>query len=468
MSIEYKGQRVPGTPLTKQEDEYLRHDALVLHEAMNKVFKMTESERITIGAMCLEEFNRLCFHDHKERKAIMPDLTKVECPIEGFKHADEYIRKAYRGGWCYVKIGRNNTKTVTNVIKNGCTVDYNSLYPSMMHSESGNYYPYGTPKWFKGEIPVEVINRTKQNKCYYFVRIKTRFKLRKGYLPCIQIKGSNMYGAREWLETSDINGKNVYRDLNQNIVEARPILTLTWVDYELIKEHYELYDTEILDGCYFRTTTGIFDPYIDKWAKIKRTSKGPMRAWSKLFLNNLSGKLAASTRSSYKVPFLDEDGILRFELVDANEKQPGYIAAGAAVTSFGRNATIRASQMNYKHFCYADTDSMHCDCAPRYLKGIETHPTDFCRWKVETEWDEAVFVRAKSYVEHVVKEDGEKVEPYFLVKCAGLGKKGKKNILKMMDPTKALKELEDEKDKLTEEEYQEELKTIKKYIKNGN
>ena len=464
--ITYKGERHAGQPLTKEEEDYIKRDVLVPHEAMKKVYEMTDSERLTIGSMCLEEFNHMTFHDSKEHKAILPDLVEIKCPIEGFENADDYIRKSYHGGWCYVNKNKKNSKKNANVIKGGCTADVNSLYPSMMHSESGNYYPWGKPMWFTGEIPEEVLQKSRENKLYYFVRIRTRFKLKKDKLPCIQIKNNIMYHgfAREWLETSDIDGKSVYKDIDGNIVKARPELVLTQTDYELIKDHYDLYETEILDGCYFRTTIGLFDTYIDKWAEIKKNSKGAMRTWAKLFLNNLYGKLASSTNSSYKLPFF-EDGILRYHMVEAHDKQAGFIAIGSAITSYARNFTIRHAQTNYKHFCYADTDSIHCDCAPRYLKDIVVHPTNFNAWKIETEWDEAVFVRAKSYVEHVVKEDGEKVEPYFLLKCAGLGKKGKKNIIKMMDPEKALKELEEEKDKITEEEYQEELKTIKKYLK---
>ena len=43
------------------------------------------------------------------------------------------------------------------------------------------------------------------------------------------------------------------------------------------------------------------------------------------------------------------------------------------------------------------------------IKGINIHPVDFCCWKIETEWDEAKFVRPKTYIEHVTTEDGEEL-----------------------------------------------------------
>ena len=75
----------------------------------------------------------------------------------------------------------------------------------MMHSESGNKYPVGKPKFWVGNfIPPEAIAENK----YYFVRVKTRFYIKKNMLPFIQIKGSFLYKGTEALETSDIYDKD--------------------------------------------------------------------------------------------------------------------------------------------------------------------------------------------------------------------------------------------------------------------
>ena len=55
-------------------------------------------------------------------------------------------------------------------------------------------------------------------------------------------------------------------------------------DWILFNEHYDLFDLEILDGCYFNTMIGIFDDYINKYMEIKMNSKGAMRTLAKLFL----------------------------------------------------------------------------------------------------------------------------------------------------------------------------------------
>ena len=150
-----------------------------------------------------------------------------------------------------------------------------------------------------------------------------------------------------------------------------------------------------------------------------------MRSLAKLFLNNLYGQLARGDNSSYQRPYI-ENGVLKFELVEEHKKKAGYIAVGSAITSYARNFTIRSAQMNYygehrRGFIYADTDSIHCDLSPEEIKGIKVHPTNFCCWKLESSWDKGIFVRQKTYIEHVTHEDLEPVEkPYYNVKCAGM------------------------------------------------
>src|SRR5699024_8788482 len=115
---------------------------------------------------------------------------------------------------------------------------------------------------------------------------------------------------------------------------------------------------------YFYTMTGIFDNYIEKYKKIKLESKGAKRTLAKLFLNNLYGKMAASIDSSFKLAYMKDDDVVGFYPIHAEDKTPGYIPIGSAITSYSRNFTIRAAQKNFHGtepgFIYADTDSIHC------------------------------------------------------------------------------------------------------------
>lgn len=452
LDMEYTGFRYAGCEITDSEKEYIANDVLVVKEALEIMYSDGHN-KLTIGACCLSEYKNIINHSVKvdlDYKELFPDMynTEIDKTIYDTDNADAYIRRSYKGGWCYVVPEKRN-----KIYTNGVTADVNSLYSSVMHSRSGSLYPIGYPHFWSGnQIPDDALKSER----YYFVRVKTRFYLKPNKLPFIQIKGSWLYKHNECLETSNIKDTDgIYKpyclDADGNVIDTRQILTLTMTDYELLKEHYDLVDFEILDGCWFYGKVGIFDEYIDKYAKIKMTSKGAKRQSAKLFLNNLYGKMASSSNSSFKVGYEKEDGSIGFYTILENNKKTGYIPIGSAITSYARNFTIRAAQKNYygkdkAGFIYADTDSIHCDLNPEDLKGITVHPTDFCCWKLETSWDVGIFTRQKTYIERVTAEDLEPIEkPFYNVKCAGMPEKCKN--LFIMSMTQEFNEEE-----LTEEE----------------
>lgn len=428
LDMEYVGFRYAGCDITPEEKKYIANDVLVVKEALEFMFKEGH-DSLTIGSCCLKEYKSIAKSSLKmpmDFKEMYPDMTKrmIEPDIYKYKNADEYIRKSYRGGWCYLVDGKEN-----KVYYNGTTADVNSLYPSMMHSQSGNAYPVGQPNFWQGnEIPKIAL----ANDHYYFIRVKTRFYLKDGMLPFIQIKGNVLYKPTEMLKTSDVYDRKTklyythYRDENGDLKDTRVEMTMTKTDFELFREHYNVVDFEILDGCWFYTAVGIFDEYIDKYKKIKMTSKGAVRELAKLFLNNLYGKMASSTDSSFKIPYVKEDDSIGFMQIEENNKKAGYIPVGSAITSYARNFTIRAAQKNYHGvdkagFIYADTDSIHCDLKPEEIQGIRVDNNDFCCWKLESCWDEAIFTRQKTYIEHITHENLEEIEePFYDVKCAGM------------------------------------------------
>lgn len=469
LEIEYEGYRQAGSIITEQEQEYIKNDVLVVKEALEQMFKEGHS-KLTIGSCCLSEFKNTMYGMYPQKyQHYFPDLSeiKLDTEIYGSSNADEYIRKSYRGGWCYVVKGKEN-----KIHKNGVTADVNSLYPSVMHSESKCYYPYGKPTFWTGDFPKGIENGLspeydsynnyigERYYKYYFVRLKTRFQIKNGYLPTIQVKRDYHYRSNEYQETSDIWSRTLnkycgyYKDIDGNILPAKVELTLTRTDYELIKEHYNLYDTEILDGCYFDCALGFFDEYIDKYKNIKIKSKGAKRTIAKLFLNNLYGKMATSDNNSYKTAYVKDDGSLGFVIHINHTKKVGYIPVGSAITSYARNFTIRAAQKNYygknkRGFIYADTDSIHCNLKPSELKGIKVHDTNFNCWKLESQWDYSIFVRQKAYIEHIIIEDNKRIEkPYYSIKCAGLTERCKQllnhSITGDLPPTKELNKYDDE------------------------
>lgn len=428
LDMEYVGFRYAGCEITDEEKHYIANDVLVVKEALEIMFNEGHTD-LTIGSCCLKEYKRT--FGKEDYEMFFPNLyeTPIDKSKHGYDNVGEYIRKSYRGGWCYLVKGKEG-----KIYKNGCTFDVNSLYPSMMSSESGNYYPVGTPHMWTGNIIPDVALLPNR---YYFIRIKTRFYIKKDKLPFIQIKSSHLYKGTECLETTDVYNKETglyspfYIGFDGKIKDTRVELVLTMTDFQLLKEHYELVDFEILDGCWFYAEIGLFDSYIEKYKTIKMNNKGALRELAKLFLNNLYGKMASSTDSSFKVAYIKDDKSLGFMACTENGKKPGYIPVGSAITSYARNFTIRAAQKNYHGkdnpgFIYADTDSIHCDIPWNTVSGVNIHDKNFCCWKPESCWDVAFFTRQKTYIEHVVQENLQDIgKPYYNIKCAGMPKKCK-------------------------------------------
>lgn len=430
LSMEYAGLRYAGCEITDEEMEYIANDVLVVKEALEIMYNEGHN-KLTIGSCCLSEFKSLMY-SKDDYKLFFPDVYKIDLNPDEHKYDNvgEWIRRSYKGGWCYLVKGKE-CKQYTN----GTTADVNSLYPSMMSSESGNRYPLGVPTFWKGNyIPDEAIADNK----YFFVRVKTRFYIKPNMLPFIQIKSSLLYKGTEALESSDVYNKDTgtyvafYKDKAGNICDTRVELTLTMTDYYLFLEHYDVKQFEIIDGCWFWSEIGIFDTYIEKYKKIKMESTGAQRELAKLFLNNLYGKMASNTNSSFKFAFIKEDGTIGYYPVVAHDKQAGYIPVGSAITSYARNFTIRAAQKNFygadkRGFIYADTDSIHCDLKPEEIVGIKVDDKNFCCWKLESCWDIGYFTRQKTYIEHVTHENLKPIDkPYYNIKCAGMSKKPKK------------------------------------------
>lgn len=445
LEMEYEGRRYAGCAITEEEKEYIANDVLVIKEALEFMEKEGNTG-LTIGSCCMKEFKSIM---GKQYDDLFPDLTafRIDKDKYGEETADAFIRRSYKGGWCYLKEGYEGYTAGS-----GFTADVNSLYPSVMHSVSGNVYPYGKPKFWHGDyIPDEAL---KPNR-FYYIKARTRFYLKKGRLPCIQIKNNFLYKSTKWLTTSDIETKDgsfssEYIGTDGEVHTARPVLTFSGVDWALVKEQYELVDCEIIGGCYFAASCYLFDEYIDKWGEVKRNAPNKaIRTEAKLFLNNLYGKLASSTLSSFKTAYLDDGGIMHFTEHFEEDKKAGFIACGAAVTSYARAFTIRAAQANYDTFIYADTDSIHCEGDYRDVKGINIHESNFLCWKLEGIWDKARFIRQKTYAEHITHEDLKEVMPHWEIKCAGMQKGAKDLFLKVIERT------------LTKEEYAANRRDIK-------
>ena len=424
LEMEYSGKLHAYCNITSEEQRYIENDVLVLKEALEKMFDEGH-DKLTIGSCCLAEFKE--GYEKTDYNVLFPDITKdpIDENTSGSWNFWEYVHKSYCGGWCYV-----NPLFAHQIIGEGVVYDVNSLYPSMMSSKSGNYYPYGMGEYHIGAPPEKLFKQ--QNK-FLFMRVRCRFRLKENALPWLHIRGSNYYKPNENLVTSDVrvNGKyyRYYVDENNKVHDTKVELTLTGVDWLLLLDTYELYDLEYLDFVEFWAQIGLFDNYINHYAQMKQTSKGFKRQLAKLFLNNLYGKFAMSDDSTYKVPYMGDDGIVKFETIESHEKKVGYIPIGSAITSYARNFTIRHALANRERFLYADTDSIHL-IGTEDAKMVIEHPTEFCHWKQEGKFSSAYYERQKMYVEVMIEENHVLLDdPRTEIKAAGMSASAKESFL---------------------------------------
>ena len=364
--IDYKSHRPIGYSPTDAEVDYVRRDVSIVAQALSLMFeeKMTS---LTISSDSLREFKRLV---GKQFEPVFPTLDF---------HTDTSIRKAYRGGWAYAKEDKRY-----QIVGPGSTYDVNSLYPSVMYNE---LMPRGEPRYTSNE---EVLGG-------YPLRVTGRSvvgRLRPGFLPCIQIKGSSHFLNVEYVKE----------------IKEPTILYGTNIDWQLWNKHYDLEYIKELGTYHFKGSHGLFDKYIDKWMEVKANSTGGMRHISKLHLNSLYGKFGSNPSVQGKVPYLGNDGIVKFRNTDPEERKPIYLPVAIFTTAYARRMTITAAQDNYDRFLYADTDSLHL-LGVDQPHGVDVDPHELGKWKHEYNFDEGLFIRAKQY--------GERVGDEYVVHIAG-------------------------------------------------
>ena len=202
-------------------------------------------------------------------------------------------------------------------------------------------------------------------------------------------------------------------------------LTLTNVDLKLFLEQYNVEDLVYECGWKFKAIHGLFKNYIDKWIGIKNEAtisgnKG-MRQVAKIMLNSLYGKFATGMEVKSKVPYLEDD-IVKYQITEPERRDGVYLPMGAFITAYAREKTIRTSQAiktysleKYRKdlYCYSDTDSIHTLLPIEELKQFcEIDDVELGKWKHESHFTKARFVRQKTYLEEI---DGE-----MKITCAGL------------------------------------------------
>lgn len=369
-SIDYTLYREVGHELTVEEDDYLRRDIIIPAQAMKQVLD-SGMKKLTVASDSMAEYKKLITNGYFQ--TLFPVFNQ---------DMDMEVRRAYRGGFTYAD-SRFSKRLIS---ERGIVLDVNSLYPSVMKAA---LLPFGMPMFVEGEVLT--------NRRYPLSIFSVTFtaKLKPDHIPCIQIKRMSMFISTEYLT-----------DIPEPIT-----LMVTNVDWELYNEQYDIDILAFGSGWLFQGMTGMFDKYIDKWAKIKENETGGKREIAKLHLNSLYGKFASNPNVRSKVPYLEDDKV-KFTRTDIEVRNPVYTPVGVFITSYARAITIRAAQQNYDRFAYADTDSLHL-FGTDLPENMDIHPTRMGAWKLEYTFVRAFYVRSKFYMEE--KDNGD-----FVVRAAGL------------------------------------------------
>ena len=387
----------PNSPLSEIEKDYIIHDVVIVAKALNFMFEQG-LDKMTIGSCSLDRY----------KKSIGKKNFKRWFPTPEY-HND--VKQSYRGGFTYL-----NPKFAGVPVKEGITLDVNSLYPSVLRSHD-NPLPFGTAIFFEGKY--------KPNPVYplYTQMMKCQFELKPGKIPTIQIKHSLDFRGNEYLTSS--NGESVTICLNS-------------VDLDLFFDHYNVYNPEYLSGWMFKASVGMFDKYIDECmaGKIKATKEGNrgLRTLYKLQLNSIYGKFGQDNTMVNKVPYV-KDGEVKYYYSEEKPRKPLYIALASFVTSYARRVTIQSAQKitdDYNagkseiQFIYADTDSLHCSSPGFKLpEGLDIDPYKLGAWKYESKFHSddgkgAKFLRQKCYIENLT-EDVDSPKPKYHLKITVSG-----------------------------------------------
>ena len=310
--------------------------------------------------------------------------SKVFFPELDLKFLIEW-REAYRGGRSQV-----NPIYADRVLSNVVRYDVNSMYPHIMRN---CYLPIGKP------IPI------KRRDTYKFelYKVNIKFTLKKGHLPTL-LKKTVMFGEQSYYTATD----------------GLEILYLTSIDFKLVERHYNIEYCEFLEMYGFITTNKLFVDYIDYWYGIKNKEKGAKKQLAKLMLNSLYGKFGSNPMGKSKIPYLDENGVLKFNKGELEERKKYYLPLAMAVVSYAHliidDAIVSTGEEN---FVYCDTDSVHTlgSLSPELVDAKQLG-----KFKVEGVEIISRYVRQKTYVYKEINEEGKEE---IKITCAGMNELSK-------------------------------------------
>lgn len=316
---------------------------------------------------------------------------------------DVYVQSDITEGVGEVRTGR------------GVALDCTSMYPYILHSKSGTYFPVKRPIYVysKDEINysyedlyeilgdgVKIVEKCDiiryiSNAKYFrsFVALLKRLDWGSPDT-AIEFLIKNMGCVSTAVVDFDYDVKSVYRFIkfkcsfrlkddgipcvvvpsigsqatsflrcNKTVSSLGEVveLTLSQVDFMLFVENYNICDFEALQMIEYEAEIGLFDKFVDIYFEAKQNSKGVHRALNKSILNNCTGRMGRKKSTGVAVPCIDEKGRLSFKIVEdiKTEETYAYVPVASALLSAARRYVIYGIKNIFPTtFNYTDTDSL--------------------------------------------------------------------------------------------------------------
>lgn len=392
--IKYKKSRIDhiaeeGHIATEEEKQYCINDCFVLQEGMinfkNELIKIFIEQNMFTTAKAVNKkltISSLSYIGFRELSNIDKSCPKTTI--------DEYwkYKNAYKGGYVY--------SNPIGIQKNVKFRDVNSIYPKV-------YRDYDLPIG-KGII-CNTFNEIEKYK-FYIAKIRIKYELKPDGFPIIG-SGFSKFGSINYKSSS--NGEWEER-------------TECNIDLDLIKENYYC-EIELINGWGFKTQKGLFFKYCDLFMNIKKNSKGVRRNIAKLMLNSPYGVLAKNGLLEKSNRFIDQNGIIRKELLiteEINENMFEYLPMAICITAGARQILLTAARkIGKKNVFYMDTDSIKFNGEIDDLNLLYLDDYELGAFKIENKGKNNYFktIAAKRYV--YWEEDIKILE----FTCAGFNKK---------------------------------------------
>lgn len=403
LKIDYDEVREIGHKPTQLELDYIHHDTEIMARVLNEDFehgftKFTESGNS-------RKFFKITHQE--EYDELFPELTVEE---------DKFVRKAYRGGYCWL-----NPKYKNKILGKMISIDINSMYPAqMLH----RLLPCGYGKYVAGNV----LKSPEYNpdNTVYVQHIQTEFIVKPNRPPIIPTKNCGRFNFRELYAISS-QGK---------IID----LYLTNVDLQLFLECYNVYFIEYIDGLLYKAKKGyevteeeaktmqlddiikldgkgsFYYDYLYNWRMQKEHEKGGKRDRAKKMQNIAYGAQATSKSGDLAYPYLNEHNLVRYKRYEGEPRKGGYIPVAAFITAWSRELLISTIIKNFDRFVYCDTDS--CYLIGQHLPDTKIHGSLYGYFKVEHIISKAKFLGSKRYC-YYTQDNSPKDPNDFIIVCCG-------------------------------------------------